>query len=59
MSCESKLRFSLGIGVVKAEKPQTMRREENAPARKKQPSESHIEEEGLFLKVDFAMIEES
>lgn len=49
---ESKLGLSLGIGVVKEEKPQTSRSAENAPARKRQPSERNMEE-GLFL--GFAM----
>lgn len=45
------------MGFVKEEKPQTSRRAENAPPRKRKPSERNIEE-GLFLGMGFAMMEE-
>jgi hypothetical protein len=45
---------------VKEVKPQTSKRAEKAPPRKRKPSESHIEEEEelllLFLKVGLAIL---
>lgn len=45
---DSKLGVSLGMVVVKEEKPQTRMRAENAPPRKRDPSERNTEEV-LFL----------